>query len=73
MIAGESVLTPAVSSHFFDQAVSSRPLVASSSTRRSVSSVLPNSCLVKYAETPAKKASTPTQAASCLSTDPPLA
>src|SRR5690606_9014599 len=72
-MTGERVLTPAVSSHFFDQFVSSRPLVASNSTSRSFSSVLPQACFLKYCETPAKKASMPTHATSCLSTEPPLA
>lgn len=72
-ISGRSVLTPAVSSQIFDQAVRSRPLVASSSTRRSVSSVLPHACLRKYAETPLMNSSRPTQATSCLSTEAPLA
>ncbi len=72
-ITGESVFTPAVSSHFFDHVPSSRPLVVSSSESRSVSSVLPHSFFLKYSATPAKNASMPTQAASCLSTEPPLA
>ena len=72
-MSGDSVLTPAVSSHFLAQSPRSRPLVASSSVSRSPTSVLDHWCFWKYAATPAKNCSMPTQAASCLRTDPPLA
>jgi len=72
-ISGFSVFTPAVSSQSAPQPLRSRPLVISSSASRSFSSVFPYSCFLKYAPTPAKNSWMPTHAASCLSTDPPLA
>ena len=68
-----SVLTPDVCSHSCAQSPRSRPDASSSSASRSVSSVLENACLVKYARRPAKKSFSPTQATSCLSADAPLA
>jgi len=73
LISGRKVFTPAVCNQVLVQAVKSRPEVASNSTIKSVSTVLPQACFAKYFLKPAKKLSLPTCATSCCNTEAPFA
>ena len=70
---GRNVLTPAVCSHVLTQVPSLRPLVASSSTNKSLRVVLPQACFAKYFCKPAINCGRPTCATNWCNTDAPFA